>query len=63
MHSEIKMTHLSTGVDVFSIKLITFSFTLTDLVFKATVILFTRDFTPFPSPEPLGESPCKSNSS
>lgn len=57
------MTHLSTGVDVFSMKLITFSFTLTDLVFKATVILFTKDLTPFPSLEPLGESPCRSNSS
>lgn len=46
----------STGVDVFSIKLITFSLTLTDFVFKAIVILFTSDFIPL-SFEPLEHSP------
>lgn len=39
----------------------TFSFTFTDLVFKATVILFTKDLTPFPSLEPLEESTWKRN--
>lgn len=37
-------------------KLITFSFTFTDLVLNATVILLTKDFTPLPSAKPLGES-------
>ena len=37
-------------------KLITFSLTLTDFVFKATVILLTNDFIPL-SFEPLEDSP------
>lgn len=51
------VSHLSTGVDVFSMKLITFSFTFTDLDLSATVILLTRDLTPLPSPV-LFSSPC-----
>lgn len=49
--------HLSTGVEVFSMKLIIFSFTFTDLDLRANVILFTRDLTPLPSPELLSDSP------
>jgi len=45
-------------VEVFSIKLIIFSFTLTDLDLRAKVILLTRDLTPFPSPGLLRDSPC-----
>ena len=41
--------HLSTGVAVFSMKLIIFSFTFTDLDLNAKVILLTRDLTPLPS--------------
>ena len=51
-------THLSTGVAVFSMKLIIFSLTLTDLDFRAKVILLTRDLTPLASPGPPGDSPC-----
>lgn len=47
--------HLSTGVEVFSMKLIIFSFTFTDLDLRANVILLTRDLTPLPSP--VVESP------
>lgn len=48
-------THLSTGVEVFSMKLIIFSFTFTDFDLRAKVILLTKDLTPLLSP---GESPC-----
>lgn len=48
-----KVSHLSTGVEVFSMKLITFSFTLTDLDLRAKVILLTSDLTPV-----LFSSPC-----
>lgn len=48
--------HLSTGVEVFSMKLITFSFTLTDFDLSAKVILLTSDLTPLPSV--LFSSPC-----
>lgn len=50
--------HLSTGDEVFSMKLIIFSLTFTDLDLRANVILFTKDLTPFPSPELLSDSPC-----
>lgn len=53
----ILLAHLSTGVEVFSMKLIIFSFTFTDLDLRANVILFTKDLTPLPSPELLSESP------
>lgn len=49
--------HLSTGVDVFSMKLIIFSFTFTDLDLRANVILLTKDLTPLPSAELLSDSP------
>lgn len=51
------LAHLSTGVEVFSMKLIIFSFTFTDLDLRANVILFTKDLTPLPSPELLSDSP------
>ena len=50
--------HLSTGVEVFSMKLIIFSFTFTDLDLRANVILLTKDLTPLPSPGLLSDSPC-----
>lgn len=53
----ILLAHLSTGVEVFSMKLIIFSFTFTDLDLRANVILFTKDLTPLPSPELLSDSP------
>lgn len=48
--------HLSTGAEVFSMKLIIFSFTFTDLDLRANVILLTRDLTPLLSPG--RDSPC-----
>ncbi len=56
LSNKIKDAHLSTGVEVFSMKLITFSFTLTDFDLSAKVILLTSDLTPFPSV--LFSSPC-----
>lgn len=58
LSSELKIenAHLSTGVEVFSMKLITFSFTLTDFDLSAKVILLTSDLTPLPSV--LFSSPC-----
>lgn len=53
---KIKDAHLSTGVEVFSMKLIIFSFTLTDFDLSAKVILLTSDLTPLPSV--LFSSPC-----
>lgn len=53
----IRNPHLSTGVDVFSMKLIIFSFTFTDLDLRANVILLTKDLTPLPSAELLSDSP------
>lgn len=50
--------HLSTGVEVFSMKLIIFSFTFTDLDLRANVILLTKDLTPLLSPGLLRDSPC-----
>lgn len=50
--------HLSTGVEVFSMKLIIFSFTFTDLDLRANVILLTRDLTPLLSPGLFSDSPC-----
>lgn len=50
--------HLSTGVEVFSMKLIIFSFTFTDLDLRANVILLTKDLTPLLSPGLLSDSPC-----
>ena len=52
--------YLSTGVEVFSMKLIIFSFTFTDLDLRAKVILFTRDLTPLPSPALPKDSPWRS---
>lgn len=58
VESEFRRTaHLSTGVDVFSMKLIIFSFTFTDLDLRANVILLTKDLTPLPSAELLSDSP------
>lgn len=51
-------SHLSTGVEVFSMKLIIFSFTFTDLDLRANVILLTKDLTPLLSPGLLSDSPC-----
>lgn len=62
MNNQVLLHYLSTGADVFSMKLITFSFTFTDLDFRAKVILLTKDFTPLPSPDPFGDSPCKKHS-
>lgn len=50
--------HRSTGVEVFSMKLIIFSLTFTDLDLRANVILLTKDLTPLLSPGLLRESPC-----